>query len=76
MTESAVNRREQRMNPNEPLKANTNAMLRIFVLCCAQHKTNNVVIIVMLFSLDAYCRILPQVKANWMLVSRKALIFS
>ena len=31
MTKSPVNRREQRMNPNEPSKANTNAMLRIFV---------------------------------------------
>jgi len=31
MTESAMNPREQRMNPNEPSKANTNAMLRIFV---------------------------------------------
>jgi hypothetical protein len=76
VTESRMNRRESPMNPNEPPKENTTGLLRLFVLCCAQHKTKNVVIIVMLFSLDAYCRILPQVKANWMLVSRKALIFS
>jgi len=59
------------MNPNEPSKENTAGILRLFVLCCAQHKTNNVVIIVMLSSLDAYCRILPHVKANRMLAFRK-----
>lgn len=31
MTESAMNPGERRMNPNEPSKANTNAMLRLFV---------------------------------------------
>jgi len=50
--EGAMNPREQSMNPNEPSKENTAGILRIFVLCCAQHKTNNVVIIVMLFSIS------------------------
>lgn len=31
MTESAMNPGERRMNPNEPSKVNTNAMLRLFV---------------------------------------------
>ena len=31
MTESAMNRREQSMNPNEPSKANTMAILKLFV---------------------------------------------
>ena len=31
MTESAMNRRERRMNPNEPSKANTSAILKLFV---------------------------------------------
>ena len=31
MTESAMNPGERRMNANEPSKANTNAMLRLFV---------------------------------------------
>ena len=31
MTESAMNRREQSMNPNEPSKENTTGILRLFV---------------------------------------------
>jgi len=61
--EGAMNQREQSMNPNEPSKENTclraarphrqaAGILRLFVLCCAQHKTNNVVIIVMLFPIS------------------------
>jgi len=45
-----MKRRLPPMNDHDTPKENTNGLLQLFVLCCALHKTNNVVTRVMLSS--------------------------